>query len=248
MKLTKRKQFKFYRSYFDVYNALPENKRLEFIDALLNKQFLGIDPENLSSMVNLAWTGLYHSIDTQVKGYEAKTGDILRPETEDDTPPEIPPTQGGTQGGTQGAAEQRKKNEQAFLDRFNEVTKREGNRRFRVLDEKTKKQIRARLKEGYTIDDILTAAKHCFYNKYHQENPHHLTPEFITRPDKLQKYLVNDEKPSEIEKYTYDDITRMKDDDPNVFNKFRPCDFGGDKPVWVSVKDIQRHNLKLWQK
>ena len=49
-KLTKRKGFNFYRSYFDVYNELNDADKLAFIDALLEKQFLGKNPENLSGL------------------------------------------------------------------------------------------------------------------------------------------------------------------------------------------------------
>lgn len=79
MKNTKRKGFNFFRSYFDVYNELPEEDKLPFIDALLMKQFLGIDPEGLKGMSKFAWISQVHSITTQVKGYEDKTGCKLTP-------------------------------------------------------------------------------------------------------------------------------------------------------------------------
>lgn len=79
IKNTKRKGFNFFRSYFDVYNELPEKDKLPFIDALLNKQFLGIDPTDLKDMAKFAWISQVHSITEQVKGYESKTGDKLNP-------------------------------------------------------------------------------------------------------------------------------------------------------------------------
>ena len=49
IKLTKRKGFNFYRSYYDVYNELETNEdKVAFIDALLDRQFLGIKPNNLN--------------------------------------------------------------------------------------------------------------------------------------------------------------------------------------------------------
>jgi len=75
-----------------------------------------------------------------------------------------------------------------FLNQFNKIT----NRKFRILDTKTKNQIIARIKEGFTIAEILQASKNCKNDKYHIENPKYLTPEFITRSDKLQKYLYTD--------------------------------------------------------
>jgi uncharacterized phage protein (TIGR02220 family) len=58
----------------------------------------------------------------------------------------------------------------------------------RVVNDKTKKQFNARLKEGYTKADIFNAIKNCYNDDYHQNNPKYLTLEFISRPDKLEKY------------------------------------------------------------
>lgn len=71
-----------------------------------------------------------------------------------------------------------------LIDGFNEITGRD----FRG-DDKTKRQLNGRLKEGYTIEEILLATKACFNSEYHRKNPQYLTPEFITRSDKLQQYL-----------------------------------------------------------
>ena len=81
-----------------------------------------------------------------------------------------------------------------FLSDFNSITKR----KFRVLDDKTKRQLKARLKEGFTIDEIKTAITNCKADEYHIEFPKYLTPEFITRAEKLQKYLNIGELKSNI--------------------------------------------------
>lgn len=79
-KPTKRKGFNFFRSYFDVYNELENNEdKVAFIDALLERQFLGIKPTNLTGMAKFAYVSQTNSIDSQVKGYEDKTGIILNP-------------------------------------------------------------------------------------------------------------------------------------------------------------------------
>lgn len=79
-KLTKRKGFNFFRSYFDVYNELQSNEdKVAFIDALLDRQFLGIKPTNLKGMAKFAYVSQTNSIDSQVKGYEDKTGNIFTP-------------------------------------------------------------------------------------------------------------------------------------------------------------------------
>jgi uncharacterized phage protein (TIGR02220 family) len=71
-----------------------------------------------------------------------------------------------------------------FISEFNRITgkKFQGTKPDKVHFE-------ARIKEGFTIDQFITAITNCKNDKYHIENPHFLTPEFITRPDKLQRYL-----------------------------------------------------------
>lgn len=91
IKLTKRKGFNFFRSYYDVYNELETiEDKVAFIDALLDRQFLGIKPENLKGMAKFAYISQTNSIDSQVKGYEDKTGTKLTP------------TQGGLKGSKKG--------------------------------------------------------------------------------------------------------------------------------------------------
>lgn len=88
MKLTKRKGFNFFRSYYDVYNELETDKdKVKFIDALLDRQFLGIKPTDLKGMAKFAYISQTNSIDSQVKGYETKTNTSLHD-------PTVPPTVG----------------------------------------------------------------------------------------------------------------------------------------------------------
>lgn len=88
-KLTKRKGFNFFRSYYDVYNELETTEdKVAFIDALLDRQFLGIKPTELKGMAKFAYISQVNSIDSQVKGYEDKTKTILSPTQ--------PPTVGAT--------------------------------------------------------------------------------------------------------------------------------------------------------
>jgi uncharacterized phage protein (TIGR02220 family) len=60
---------------------------------------------------------------------------------------------------------------------------------FKVITSKADKNIKARIKDGFTNEDIKKAIVNCSKNKYHIENPQYLTLEFITRADNLEKYL-----------------------------------------------------------
>ena len=88
-----RKAFNFYRSYYEVAMELKEKEFVSFIKALLQKQFEGIEPTELIGNAKLAYIGQKFSIDSQVIGYEGKTGIKLTP------------TEGGAEGGSQGGIE-----------------------------------------------------------------------------------------------------------------------------------------------
>ena len=76
-----------------------------------------------------------------------------------------------------------------FIKLFNSIV----NAKFRG-DKKSKSQFEQRLTEGYSKEDLKIAIQNAFNNDYHKENPQYLTPEFITRPDKLERYLNIKEK------------------------------------------------------
>lgn len=72
-----------------------------------------------------------------------------------------------------------------LLEQFNSIT----GKKIRVLNQKAKRQILARLKEGYSKEDFVQAIVNCFNDSYHRETGHkYLTLEFISRADKMEKY------------------------------------------------------------
>jgi hypothetical protein len=200
IKLTKRKGFNFFRSYYDVYNELETNaEKVAFIDALLDRQFLGIKPTNLIGLAKFAYISQTNSIDSQVKGYEDKTKTILTP------------TVGGCVGGSVTPCQQVEEKEEvkdiiqpkvvidwdALLVQFNQLTKRN----HKLIPDKAKKQLLARLKDGYTKQDIWNAIQNCYDDDFHKENNHkYLTLEFISRPNKMERYSVDVVKSKKIDK------------------------------------------------
>lgn len=72
-----------------------------------------------------------------------------------------------------------------FIKEFNIIRKG----KFKLIG-KVKTAFKERMKDGYTYKDMLQALKNAMLDKYHIENHFNdLTPEFITRADKLEKYL-----------------------------------------------------------
>ena len=198
MKLTKRKGFNFFRSYFDVYNELDTDKdRLDFINALLERQFLGVKPTNLKGMAKFAYISQTNSIDSQVKGYEDKTKSTLL----------TTPTVGGTQGGRQGGqtpptlqveveVEEKEQytmpvekiNFSSLLDFINKTL----GKSYRVINSSVKSKYNARLKDGYLKEDFSTAITNSVKDKFHKDNNFkYLTIEYFSRSATLDKYCNN---------------------------------------------------------
>jgi uncharacterized phage protein (TIGR02220 family) len=75
----------------------------------------------------------------------------------------------------------------AFVQMMQEVT----GRPFKGC-KKSQSQFAARLKDGYTLEDFRRAATNASATDFHREkNFRYLTPEFITRPDKLETYRTD---------------------------------------------------------
>ncbi len=74
----------------------------------------------------------------------------------------------------------------ALIGYFNQVT----GKKSRTVDKKAKAQLLARLKEGYTKDDIGKAIRNCANDRHHKENNlKWLTLEFISRPNQFDKWI-----------------------------------------------------------
>lgn len=188
VKLTKRKGFNFFRSYYDVYNELSDKDKVLFMDALLDRQFLGVKPEGLKGMSKFAYISQTNSIDSQVKGFEDKTGIKLQPPTE---PPcegvSLPPTEQVEVEVKEEVKEevQHVINFDKLLDFINLQTKRN----FTLINNTIKNKYKARLKEGYTSESIKTAIINAVNSDYHKEtNFKYLTPEFFSRNTTIDKY------------------------------------------------------------
>jgi hypothetical protein len=89
--MKERKAFQFYKSYYEVVKELPNDKeRINFLMALLEKQFEDIEPE-LKGLAKFAYISQKHSIESQVSGYKNKVG-YVTPTQPPTQPPYTPPS------------------------------------------------------------------------------------------------------------------------------------------------------------
>jgi hypothetical protein len=91
--------------------------------------------------------------------------------------------------------------EKEFITRYNEERKKlKPNGRGLQLDNKAKRQLNAALKNGYTVEDLITVFKNAAEQKNHVESGYkYLTPEFITRQDKINLYIDTEDIKKELD-------------------------------------------------
>lgn len=182
-----RLMFKFYKSYFDIAQELDAKDRLAFYDALLNKQFLDVEP-NLKGLAKFAYISQKHNIDKQIKGWKDK---MNIPAID----PMIDPMQGGSVDPSIQLKEEVKskyistsKSEPIDFEKFIEFFNSFANRKFK-LNQKIKATLKIRL-QSYTKEQIKDAITNAHNDDYHKStNYKYLTPEFILRVDKLERFL-----------------------------------------------------------
>jgi uncharacterized phage protein (TIGR02220 family) len=192
-----RKAFNFFRSYWEVANELNDKDRLAFYDAIMKRQFTGVESE-LEGITRFAYLSQKFSIDSQVQGYIDKTKDPL-----------MTPTEGGIKGGVQGPSVQEKGKEKGKeKENTNIVPFKNGTtiekidfdglltyinntfgRKFKTITEPIRKKYNARMKEGYKKADITNAINNCHKDQFHRDhNYKYCTPEFFSRSEILEKY------------------------------------------------------------
>jgi Cys-tRNA synthase (O-phospho-L-seryl-tRNA:Cys-tRNA synthase) len=187
-----RKTFNFYRSYWDVANELNDKDRLSFYDALMKRQFTGVE-SNLEGMVKFAYLSQKHSIDRQIEGFENKTKTPLQD-----------PTEGGAQGGIEAPTVQLKEKEKEkeeytkvpfqervnkFLNWFNAEFVKHGKQqaKFRTLNAQTESNLK-KLLDKYTTEEWCLAFENMICNTWVIENKN-ATPDHFLRPANFEKYL-----------------------------------------------------------
>jgi hypothetical protein len=88
-------------------------------------------------------------------------------------------------------------NDSVNWDKLVEVFNLIFHKKSRVISETVRRKYRARLKEGYTKKDIVNAMKSAKKDDYHKDTGYkYCTLEFFSRPDKLDRFLNQDQTTS----------------------------------------------------
>ncbi len=103
-KTEQRKGFSFLRSYYDVLDDIPsDTEKLEYLMAILNRQFKGIEPTFVGVWSKALYKSQRHAIEKSADGWESKTGQQLYQPTQD---PSVGPSVGPCQDPYQQEEEQ----------------------------------------------------------------------------------------------------------------------------------------------
>jgi len=208
IKFKERKAFNFYRSYYETSLLLDGKDKAEFLECIINYQFTGIliEPKRKNSL--LAFRGQIHSINKQIIGFDKGK----------DTYPNGYPTEGKDKGKGKGSHKEVQEEEQVQdeveekeeiidvsakaekidFEKLIEFINKNTGRNFKVINKTVKGKYLARLKDGYSKQDILDAISNSIKSDYHKgENFKYLTPEFFSRSETLDKYSNVNNKPKE---------------------------------------------------
>ena len=208
IKFKERKAFNFYRSYYETSLLLDGKDKAEFLECIINYQFTGIliEPKRKNSL--LAFRGQIHSINKQIIGFDKGK----------DTYPNGYPTEGKDKGKGKGSHKEVQEEEQVQdeveekeeiidvpakaekidFEKLKDFINQKTGRNFKVINKTVKGKYLARLKDGYSKQDILDAISNSIKSDYHKgENFKYLTPEFFSRSETLDKYSNTNNKPKE---------------------------------------------------
>lgn len=176
----------FYRSFYESIKELPLEAQTQVYNAIFEYS-LNLEEVELSGIAKAVFTLIKPQLDANIKRYEnGKKGG--RKKVEKETKQEPNPNQKETKtkaNYNDNVNDNVNINFEKLVDFVNQTF----GRQFRFINAQTKQKFRARLKEGYTPDDIFNAIINTKKNKYHIDtNFQYCTPEFFSRASTLDKY------------------------------------------------------------
>ena len=167
----------FYRSFYEAVKNLPPEEFKESMQAILNYSFDGKPPDTQGSIAHTVFTLVKPQIDANNQRYEnGKKGGkkpnpnqtVTKPEPNVNVNVNVnvndkdKNNMSGSEDGTPTHPED-KSADGAFLDKSGEVVdylNQAAGTAFRKTSKDTKKHIRARFNDGYTLDDFKTVIDH----------------------------------------------------------------------------------------
>jgi|TARA_R110000744_G_scaffold304637_1_gene413153 hypothetical protein len=197
-----KKSFVFYCDWADTFKSLPKEDGYDLLMHLLS-YVNDEDPQSDSVLVNAVFQNIKNTLKRDLAMYEHRA-DRSRQNGKKGGRPKNPTEPKEPTGLINNPTEPRKPdsvsvsvsdsvsvtskdiNSNKLLCVFNSIL----GKKARVIPAKAEKQIKDRLKEGYSKEDIVLAMENAAKDQHHMDsNYKYLTLEFITRPDKLERFV-----------------------------------------------------------
>jgi hypothetical protein len=184
-----RDSFVFYRSFYEAIRELPRDIQGEVYTCIMEYALYGITTENLKPIARSIFMLVKPQIDINYQRFlnGNKGGRPNQSETKPEPNVNVNVNENVSipDGICRDAPDAVSDSFKKFVGDFNEIRKS----KFQAI-EKARRQFNARLKEGFTPDQMLEALKAAMKDDFHVKNGYkYLTPEFFTRPDKLERFL-----------------------------------------------------------
>lgn len=178
----------FYRSFYEAIKELPLDTQGELYNALFSYGLDFIEPE-LKGISKTVWILIKPQIDANIRKYhngkiEKTKQSVSKKEAKDKQ--NVSKVEANVNDNVNDNVNVINKIDyQALL----EVLNLSFGRGFKVINKKVRSSYEARLKDGYSKDQIMDAINNCKINDYHKEkNYQYCTPEFFSRAETLDKY------------------------------------------------------------
>ena len=178
----------FYRSFYEAIKELPLDTQGELYNGLFSYGLDFIEPE-LKGISKTVWILIKPQIDANIRKYhngkiEKTKQSVSKKEAKDKQ--NVSKVEANVNDNVNDNVNVINKIDyQALL----EVLNLSFGRGFQVINKKVRSSYEARLKDGYSKDQIMDAINNCKINDYHKEkNYQYCTPEFFSRAETLDKY------------------------------------------------------------
>lgn len=191
----------FYRSFYEAIKELPLDTQGELYNALFSYGLDFVEPE-LKGISKTVWILIKPQIDANIRKYhngkiEKTKQNVSKVEAKQKQ--NVSKVEANVNDNVNDNVNVINKIDyQALLETLNLSF----GRGFQVINKKVRSSYEARLKDGYSKDQIMDAINNCKINDYHKENNYqYCTPEFFSRAEILDKYsnvTKTNKKPDDI--------------------------------------------------
>lgn len=198
-----RSQFAFYKSFDDVYQDLNDKQKLEFMNTILDVQFLRVKIDNVvfkDVILKHIWNAQKHSIQKSVKGYleSQKNTKIKEPfygVYDDNFTPLSIPSEGNHKEEQEKEEEKEQVKRESSLKEAFDIVKEiinylnlKASTKYKPSTSATKKLIKARLNEKFTLEDFKRVIDNKCNDWLNTEHKIYIRPETLFGT-KFESYL-----------------------------------------------------------